>query len=82
MLSKLTLNAGDIVILDKGYNNYAQWKEWTDKDIFFVTRFNDNAKLEPDRNLEFDAEINNGVLADEYINLAYHTDNKADKENT
>lgn len=35
---------GSIVAVDKGYNDYAWYKELTDKEIFFVTRLKTNAK--------------------------------------
>ena len=34
---------GSIVVMDRGYNDYAWYKELTDKDIFFVTRLKKNA---------------------------------------
>jgi len=41
-----TLNfpKGSIVAIDKAYNDYAWYKQLTDKDIFFVTRLKSNAK--------------------------------------
>jgi len=41
-----TLNfpKGSIVVIDKGYNDYAWYKQLTDKGIFFVTRLKTNAK--------------------------------------
>jgi len=35
---------GSIVAIDKGYNDYAWYKQLTDKRIFFVTRLKTNAK--------------------------------------
>lgn len=41
-----TLNfpKGSIVAIDKGYNDYAWYKQLTDKEVFFVTRLKSNAK--------------------------------------
>ena len=41
-----TLNfpKGSIVAIDKAYNDYAWYKQLTDKEIFFVTRIKSNAK--------------------------------------
>lgn len=41
-----TLNfpKGSIVAIDKGYNDYAWYKQLTDKEIFFVTRLKSNAR--------------------------------------
>lgn len=36
---------GSIVAVDKGYNDYAWYKQLTDKGIFFVTRLKTNAKF-------------------------------------
>jgi len=36
---------GSIVAVDKGYNDYAWYKQLTDKGIFFVTRLKSNAKI-------------------------------------
>ena len=35
---------GSIVVVDKGYNDYAWYKQLSDKEIFFVTRLKTNAK--------------------------------------
>jgi putative transposase len=40
----LSFPKGSIVVLDKGYNDYSENKQLTDKDIFFVTRLKRNAK--------------------------------------
>ncbi len=36
---------GSIVAVDRGYNDYAWYKQLTDKGIFFVTRLKSNAKI-------------------------------------
>jgi len=40
----LAFPRGSIVAVDKGYNDYAWYKQLTDKGIFFVTRLKTNAK--------------------------------------
>ena len=40
----MDLPQGSIVVVDKGYNDYAWYKQLIDKDIFFVTRLKNNAK--------------------------------------
>jgi hypothetical protein len=42
----LDLNAGSIVALDRGYNDYALFGKWTERDVFFVTRLKANAVYE------------------------------------
>ena len=40
----LAFPKGSIVAVDRGYNDYAWYKQLTDKGIFFVTRLKSNAK--------------------------------------
>jgi hypothetical protein len=42
----LDLNAGSIVAMDRGYNDYALFGKWTDLEVFFVTRLKENAAYE------------------------------------
>ena len=42
----LSLNAGSIVAMDRAYNDYQLFAEWTAAGIFFVTRLKDNADYE------------------------------------
>jgi hypothetical protein len=42
----LDLNAGSIVAMDRGYNDYELFGKWTDRGVFFVTRLKDNAAYE------------------------------------
>jgi len=42
----LDLNAGSIVVMDRGYNDYALFGKWTDWGVFFVTRLKENAAYE------------------------------------
>jgi Domain of unknown function (DUF4372)/Transposase DDE domain len=37
---------GTIVVDDRGYNDYRLFGNWTDADVFFVTRMKDNAQFE------------------------------------
>ena len=40
---RLALPAGSIVAMDRGYNDYRLFGDWTVKGVFFVTRLKDNA---------------------------------------
>ena len=40
----MDLPQGSIIVVDKGYNDYAWYKQLSDKGIFFVTRLKTNAK--------------------------------------
>jgi hypothetical protein len=46
MADAFPLNAGSIVVMDRGYNDYALFGKWTDQNIYFVTRLKDNAAYE------------------------------------
>ncbi|MFL6449445.1 MAG: hypothetical protein ACJ746_17440, partial [Bryobacteraceae bacterium] len=37
-----TLNPGSIVVMDRGYNDYALFGKWTAEESYFVTRLKDN----------------------------------------
>ncbi len=70
-LAELSLTPGSICVFDKGYNKYAQYQEWTDSKVFFVTRLNDNAKFKIIKNKPLE-EINElGVQQDSEIELTY-----------
>jgi hypothetical protein len=42
----LDLNAGSIVAMDRGYNDYELFGKWTERGVYFVTRLKDNAAYE------------------------------------
>jgi len=61
----LDLNAGSIVAMDRGYNDYALFGKWTDRGVFFVTRLKDNAAYEVVES--FLGPLPRNILADEII---------------
>ncbi|MDR2775163.1 MAG: hypothetical protein LBC19_10570 [Tannerella sp.] len=42
-LSKLSLDKGSMITMDRAYNYYRQFAEWTREGVFFVTRQKKNA---------------------------------------
>jgi transposase len=44
MAKDLSLPAGSIVAMDRGYNDYGLFGKWTAQGVFFVTRLKDNAR--------------------------------------
>ena len=46
ILPLINLPAGSILVFDKGYNKYSQFKSWTEKNITWVTRLPQTARLE------------------------------------
>lgn len=45
-MEKTALKKGDILVFDKGYNHFAQWQQWSDKGVTWVTRIMDNQVYE------------------------------------
>jgi hypothetical protein len=43
MANAFPLNPGSIVAMDRGYNDYGLFFQWTTEEIFFVTRLKENA---------------------------------------
>lgn len=46
MADAFPLNPGSIVAMDRGYNDYSLFGDWTERKIFFVTRLKDAAAYE------------------------------------
>jgi hypothetical protein len=66
-LALLSLNAGSIIVMDMAYNDYAQFADWCEQGIYFVTRMKDNAVCYP---IEvYDVPKYRNILADEQILL-------------
>jgi hypothetical protein len=58
---------GTIVVDDRGYNDYRLFAQWTDAQVFFVTRMKDNAQFEVIE--EREPPQNRGILKDQTIRL-------------
>jgi hypothetical protein len=43
MADAFTINPGSIVAMDRGYNDYGLFGQWTAEEIYFVTRLKENA---------------------------------------
>ena len=65
------LAAGSIITFDKGYVDYGQYEEFTQKSIWYVTRLKDNALYKARKEYDIPDGADNGVLKDEEITLAY-----------
>lgn len=61
----LDLNAGSIVAMDRGYNDYALFGKWTARGVFFVTRLKENAVYEVVESVM--GPLPRNILADETI---------------
>ena len=62
---KIPLAAGSIVAMDRGYNDYKLFANWTENGIYFVTRLKDNADYTVIA--EQTVPINRNILADQFI---------------
>jgi Domain of unknown function (DUF4372)/Transposase DDE domain len=61
----LPLNSGSIVVMDRGYNDYALFGTWTAGEIYFVTRLKENAAFEVVE--ECALPQNRNILSDQLI---------------
>ena len=72
-LKDLNLEKGSFVVFDKAYNDYLQYLEWTQDDIYFVTRQKDNAVYQSIEEFELSDTTSDAVLKDERINVEKHS---------
>jgi len=70
-LSFLDLAKGTIAVFDKGFQKFQQYAEWTENEVFYLTRMNKNGtfKILKQRSLEESCE--DGVQMDADIELEY-----------
>jgi hypothetical protein len=63
----ISLSAGSIVALDRGYTDYSLYAYWTKNDVYFVTRLKDNADYTVIH--EFEVPQKRNILSDQLIVL-------------
>lgn len=66
-LKLLKLPSGSIVAMDRAYNDYQQFGQWTDEGVYFVTRMKENAVYEVVQS--FPVPVGRNILSDEAILL-------------
>ena len=66
-LKDLNLEKGSFVVFDKAYNDYLQYHQWTQNDIYFVTRQKDNAVYKTLEEFDLSETTSDAVLKDERI---------------
>lgn len=66
-LKELNLEKGSFVVFDKAYNDYLQYFQWTENDIYFVTRQKDNAVYKSIAEFDLSDTTSDAVLKDERI---------------
>jgi IS4 transposase len=67
VLANIRLNEDSILAIDKAYNDYKQFAQWTQDGVYFVTRMKDNALYTVVE--ERDVPQNLNILSDEVIVL-------------
>ena len=68
-LKDLNLERGSFVVFDKAYNDYSQFAEWIDNDIYFVTRQKDNARYTNIEEFDLSNTRSDAILRDERISV-------------
>jgi IS4 transposase len=68
-LKHVQLEKGKIAVFDRGYNDYKTFDEFTEKEIFFVTRLKSNAAYQSIKENDIPSYIDNGVIKDEIISV-------------
>jgi len=83
-LKSLELISHSMVVFDKAYNYYHQFALWTQKQVFFVTRLKKNAvySVIEVKGRHYCKKGQAKVLSDEIIELSYHPEDKAGRQQT
>lgn len=69
-LHKLKLPKGSIIVMDRGYNSYKQYAQWSKQKIMWVTRLHPRSVYAIDRHLPLSqAEQDKGICSDSIIAL-------------
>ncbi len=68
-LKDLNLEKGSFVVFDKAYNDYQQFAQWIDDDIYFVTRQKENARYTGIAEFDLSDTTSDAVLKDERITV-------------
>jgi hypothetical protein len=63
----LNLEKGPFVVFDKAHNDYLQYLQWTQDDIYFVSRRKDNALYTSIEEFALSDTTSDAVLKDERI---------------
>ncbi len=71
-LKELDLKKGSFVVFDKAYNDYMQYLQWTEDDIYFVTRQKSNAVYTAIKEFDLSDTTSDAVLKDERISVQKH----------
>lgn len=70
------LPTGSYLTADKGYVDYEEWQQLTDKGIFYITRLKKNANFTVIESHDVSAFKEQGIISDEIIEVSYKKDHK------
>jgi|TARA_B100002003_G_C14091249_1_gene524906 hypothetical protein len=70
-LKEINLPKGSFITFDKAYNDYLQYKRFTDNGVWFVTLQKENAIYQIVEEYDIPDNIDEGVIKDEAIYLSY-----------
>ncbi len=70
-LKEINLPKGSFITFDKAYNDYLQYKRFTDNGVWFVTLQKENAIYQIGEEYDIPDIIDEGVIKDEAIYLSY-----------
>ena len=70
-LKDINLSKGSYVTFDNAYNDYIQYKRFTEAGVWFVTLQKENAIYELGDEYDIPEDIDDGVIKDEEIYLSY-----------
>jgi hypothetical protein len=80
IFSSISLPKGAIVVFDKGYNSYQQFKKWDSQSVTWVTRMSSLAYQELIREKEVgESEQQEGILSDHVVRLGRPSNHKTIK---
>jgi hypothetical protein len=73
-MSQVSLPACSILVFDKGYHYFAQWKRWDEQKVSWVTRLIDKEYVEVRENLPVSVtEKRKGIISDQIIKIGKGT---------
>ena len=78
-LKEINLPKGSFITFDKAYNDYLQYKRFTDNGVWFVTLQKENAIYQIGEEYDIPDNIDEGVIKDEAIYLSYQEDGQEKK---
>jgi hypothetical protein len=77
-LKHLNVPEGSYIVMGKVYTDYLQYAQWSDRDIYFITRMKDNAVYESIDDIDLPDDKDQEIIKDETITMEFRA--KGNKE--